>query len=84
MKIRERLNDVIKLISLMILKIFEHYCKKEKLCTSRESNPGHIDGNDVSYHWTTSAKTVAYPDNKPLKLSDLRELALVIKISDDT
>ena len=25
------------------------------LCISGESNPGRIDGNDSSYHWTTDA-----------------------------
>ena len=24
--------------------------RKPKMCISRESNPGHIDGNDVFYH----------------------------------
>ena len=24
-------------------------------CISRESNPGHIDGNDIFYHYTTAA-----------------------------
>ena len=31
--------------------------EKQRLykCISRESNPGHIDGNGVFYHWTTDA-----------------------------
>ena len=29
--------------------------QRSHTCISRESNPGHIDGNDVFYHWTTDA-----------------------------
>ena len=30
------------------------------LCISRESNPGHMDGNDVFYHYTTDALMISY------------------------
>ena len=26
------------------------FCRRMRKCISRESNPGHIDGNDVFYH----------------------------------
>ena len=32
-----------------------------KMCISRESNPGHIDGNDVFYHQTTDAMCCCLP-----------------------
>ena len=33
----------------------KHICMTMCICISRESNPDHIDGNDVFCHWTTDA-----------------------------
>ena len=35
--------------------------KGKKECISQESSPGHADGNDVFYHFTTAAVTVCRP-----------------------
>ena len=32
--------------------------RQHHVCISRESSPGHINGNDVFYHWTTDASGV--------------------------
>ena len=46
----ERENESEVLQSLHIFQLCLNLVYKQKKCISRESNPGHIDGNDVFYH----------------------------------
>ena len=46
----ERENESVVLQALHIFQLCLNLVYKQKKCISRESNPGHIDGNDVFYH----------------------------------